>query len=148
MKVSLTNGIGSYSGKLNEIVFCHYRREGVLIARKIVYPTITENNHRLGSTTANLHALKPSTGYKDDLRTYLWRYNALKGNEKNTLRSWVNLYFKIMHDMATSVPGIDLKALTRDEILSRELPCLSIRKAIEAGLLPEVYDWQSLDRQM
>jgi len=148
MKANLTYGIGAYSGKLDGVVFCNYRRQGLVLARKYSYPTITENNHKLGSTTANLHTIKPSDGFKNDTRTYLGRFNALRENEGRYVRSWVNLYLKLMRDMARQDDTIDLQTLTRAEIYARDLPCISIKRAVEAGLLPVVYDYANLDRQI
>lgn len=148
MKVNLTYGIGAYSGKLDGVVFCNYRREGLILARKYNYPTLNENNHKLGSTTSNLHRIKPSEGFKNDMRTYLGRYNALRENEGRYVRSWVNLYLKLMRDMAKRDISIDLQTLTRDDIYTRDLPCISIKRAVEAGLLPVVYDYSYLNREI
>ncbi len=148
MRARFGNGVGAYSGKLDEVVFCHYRREGLVLVRKYVYPTLTENNHKLGNTTTNLHGLQPSEGYKNDMRTYLSRYNTLRENEGKYVRSWVNMYLKLMREMARRDSTINLLTLTREEIYTRELPCISVKKAVEAGLLPEVYDYAHLDREM
>jgi hypothetical protein len=82
------------------------------------------------------------------MRTYLGRYNALKQNEGRYIRSWVNLYLKLMREMAKQDSTIDLITLTREDIFTKDLPCISVKKAVEAGLLPKVYDWQHLDREM
>ena len=148
MKAKFAYGIGSYSGKLDGVVFCHYRREGIVLVRKYTFPTLTENNHRLGSTTANLHRITPSDDYKNDMRTYLSRYNTLRENEGRYVRSWVNMYLKLMREMARRDNNIDLRTLTRAEIYTRDLPCISIKRAVEAGLLPVVYDYSNLDREM
>lgn len=116
MRAKFTGGIGSYSGKLDGVVFCHYRREGLVLVRKYRYPTLTENNHKLGNTTANLHSIKPSDGYKNDMRTYLGRYNTLRENEGRYVRSWVNMYLKLMREMARRDSSIDLLSLSREEI--------------------------------
>lgn len=147
-RAKFTNCIGSYSGKMDGVVFCHYRREGLVLVRKYVYPTLTENNRRLGSITANLHNIQPSEGFKNDMRTYLGRYNALRENEGRYVRSWVNMYLKLMREMARQDNSIDLLTLTREEIYTRDLPCVSVKRAVDAGLLPVVYDYENLDREM
>jgi len=148
MRAKFTYGIGAYSGKLDGVVFCHYRREGLVFVRKYRYPKLTENNHKLGSITANLHQINPSDDYKNDMRTYLNRYNTLRENEGKYVRSWVNMYLKLMREMAKEDPSIDLLTLTREEIYTRDMPCISIKRAVEAGLLPVVYDYTHLDREM
>ncbi|PKN74133.1 MAG: hypothetical protein CVU50_00750 [Candidatus Cloacimonetes bacterium HGW-Cloacimonetes-3] len=148
MRAKFTYGIGSYSGKLDGVVFCNYRREGLVLVRKYRYPTLTEQNHKIGNTTTNLHAITPSEGYKNDIRTYLGRYNTLRDNEGKYVRSWVNMYLKLMREMARRDYTIDLLTLTREEIYTRDLPCISISRAVEAGLLPVVYDYEHLDREI
>ena len=148
MRARFTNGVGAYSGKMDGVVFCHYRREGMVLARKYTYPILTENNHRLGGTTANLHSIKPSEGFKNDLRIYLGRYNALRENEGRYVRSWVNMYLKLMREMARRDGSIDLLTLSREEIYTRDLPCISVARAVDAGLLPVVYDYAHLDREL
>ena len=64
------------------------------------------------------------------------------------MRSWVNMYLKLMREMAKQDPSIDLLTLTREEIYTRALPCISIKRAVDAGLLPVVYDYSHLDREM
>lgn len=148
MRANLKYGVGTYSGKMDGVVFCHYRREGLVLVRKYKYPTLTENNHKLGGITTNLHSIMPSDGFKNDMRTYLGRYNTLRENEGRYVRSWVNMYLKLMREMARRDSSIDLLTLTREEIYSRNLPCISIKRAVDAGLLPVVYDYANLDREM
>jgi len=148
MKVSFGYGIGAYSGKLKDVVFCHHKRSGMVYVRERVYPTLQEHHHNLGSITAHLHSLQPSKAYKDDMRFYLCRYNNLKGYENKQIGSWVNLYVKLMREMAKLNPAIDLKTISREDIYQNDLPCISVKKAIESGLLPQVYDWECFDHQM
>ncbi len=79
MKVSFGYGVGAYSGKLKDVVFCHHKRSGTVYMRERVYPTLREHHHELGSVTANLHSIRPSEDYKEDMRIYIFRYNKLKG---------------------------------------------------------------------
>ncbi|MEF3694945.1 MAG: hypothetical protein V3576_06310 [Candidatus Cloacimonadota bacterium] len=148
MRAHFAWGINSYSGRQAGVVFCHYRRENIVLVRKYKYPTLTENNHKLGSITANLHSIQPSDGYKQDMKNYQWRYNTLRENEGKTIRSWVNMYLKLMREMAKRDASIDLQTITRDEIYARNLPCISVKRAVEAGLLPVVYDYTHLDREI
>jgi hypothetical protein len=45
---------------------------------------------------------------------------------------------KLMFSMAKTIPEIDLSTITKQEIYDFELPCLSVNRAVDAGLLPEV----------
>jgi len=51
----------------------------------------------------------------------------------------------MMHQLAKSYPEIDLKTITRDYIYENDLPCISVKRAVEAGILPPVRDWELLD---
>mgnify|MGYP006987161020 CR=1 FL=1 len=46
----------------------------------------------------------------------------------------------LARDMAKWDNIIDLLSLSREEIYTRDLPCLSVARAVEAGLPPVVYD--------
>jgi hypothetical protein len=76
------------------------------------------------------------------------RYNGLPENAEKEMYSWVNIYLKMMHQLAKSYPEIDLKTITRDYIYDNNLPCISVKRAVEAGLLPPVTDWELLDRTL
>lgn len=146
MKVSFQYGLGGYTGKADDLVYCYHRKLGIVYARKQRYPKLNDNNVKIGATTRNLHSLKPSEGYKNDLRTYIARHNALKNTQKQQYYSWVNLYLKLMADMAKSDPAINLLTLSREYVYVHDLPCINVKKAVEAGLLIPVYDYQSLTK--
>jgi hypothetical protein len=148
MRVTLENRPTGLSGKVGELVYCYHRREGIIIARRYTYPTITEHNKKVGSISANLFGIKPSSCYKQDLYFYIDRFNGLRDNRQNQMRSWVNVYLKLMYAMAKADPSIELRTLTREEIVERDLPCLTLKKAIEAGLLPQVYGWESFTHEI
>ena len=54
------------------------------------------------------------------------------------------LFLKLMWAMA-KMRGLDLEFLTRETIESENLPCRSVKDAVEAGLLPMVkgYEWMT-----
>ncbi|MFO8145360.1 MAG: hypothetical protein R6T89_06515 [Candidatus Syntrophosphaera sp.] len=43
---------------------------------------------------------------------------------------------------------VDLKTITRDQVLSQDLPCRSVKAAVEDGLLPQVPGWDNLDHEI
>jgi hypothetical protein len=51
-----------------------------------------------------------------------------------------------MYALAKAMPEIDLGTLTREEIYQQDLPCISIKRAVEAGLLEKVDNYQRLDK--
>ncbi|PKN72168.1 MAG: hypothetical protein CVU50_08480 [Candidatus Cloacimonetes bacterium HGW-Cloacimonetes-3] len=143
MKVSFQYGLAGYTGKADGLVYCYSKELGRVYARRNTYPKLTSENVRVGSITTALFAIKPSKEFQNDLYLYRVRYNALRENHRQPVRSWSALYLKMMYNMAKADSTIDLKTLTRDDIYAQELPCISINKAVEAGLLPIVYDYET-----
>ncbi|HPS40224.1 MAG TPA: hypothetical protein PL124_12465 [Candidatus Cloacimonadota bacterium] len=141
MKVKFEFGLPAFTGKSGNMVYCYSRFLGKYYARRNVYPRLTQENERIGSVSGNLFGLKPSEAYKNDLKNYLMRYRSLKRSNKNIF-TWTSLYLKLMYSMAKADPGIDLRTLTREEIYQRDLPCISVKKAVEAGLLAKVLEWE------
>ncbi len=148
MKARLKYGLGGYSGNLDGMVFYRERCSDMIIARRWVIPRYSAENERLGLSTKGILALQPSNEYKNDLRTYLLWYKSSKYVKSKPLRNWVNAYMHLMYNMAKAYPDIDLKSITRDDIFSLDLPCISVKRAVEAGLLPQVYNWESLNAIM
>jgi hypothetical protein len=58
------------------------------------------------------------------------------------------MYLKMMREMAKRDSSLDLLSLTGDEVCSRVLPCISVKKAVEAGLLPVVRDYRVFDHEI
>ena len=50
-----------------------------------------------------------------------------------------------MRALLKEYPDLDIKKLTSEEIIKKNLPCKSIASAIEAGYLKKVRDWQQLN---
>jgi len=61
-----------------------------------------------------------------------------------SFHSWVNLYMTLMSRLAKAYPAIDLKTLTRNDIIANDLPCKSVSAAVQAGLLSPVPGWEKL----
>lgn len=144
MKVSFQYGLAGYTGKAQNLVYYYDKTAGRVFSRRYVYPTLTEENRRVGKITTNIYSLSPSEGYKENLRVYALFYNVLRSTEK-PLRSWSNAYLRLMFRLAEAYPEIDLKTLTRDEIYANDLPCISVKRAVQAGLIPKVQGWERLD---
>jgi len=144
MKVSFQYGLAGYTGKAQNLVYYYDKTAGRVFSRRYVYPTLTEENRRVGKITTNIYSLSPSEGYKENLRVYALFYNGLRSTEK-PLRSWSNAYLRLMFRLAEAYPEIDLKTLTRDEIYANDLPCISVKRAVLAELIPQVQGWERLD---
>ncbi len=133
------------SGKSGELVYCYNRRTGGMYAREYVYPELNENNHKMGSVAKNLFKIQPSDDFKYDCRTYAYLYANSRKNRGVKIWTWSNCYLHLMYAMAKAVPDVDLSTLTREEIYQRDLPCVSVKRAVEAGLLEAVEGYQRLN---
>ena len=148
MKVSFMNGLTGCAGKYDGVVYYYDRTMNRVYARKKVYPALSQQHEQVGTISSRIYGLKPSRDYQLDLGYYLLEYNALHENRDKPIRSWSSLYLRLMYNMARSLPGIDLRTLTREMIFAQELPCRSVRTAVVSGLLAEVPGWERLDREM
>jgi len=111
-----------------------------------VKPKTTAANQRLGAITRNLKFLKPSEGFIKDLRVYIALYDYSPG-ERHYM-SWQNVYLTLMYALAKQNPAVDLLTITREQITSDNLPCKSVKDAIEAGLLREVNGYENLTQEI
>ncbi len=145
MRVTFHGGMGTLSGRFSEIVYCHSRRYGYTYARRRVYPTLSSVNEAIGGKSKGIWKLKPSEAYKQDLRDYVQVYDGMRNNYRMPLRSWSCLYTKLMYLVEKAYPEVDLRTITRDYIYANDLPCISIKKAVEAGLLKPVKGWERMD---
>ncbi len=114
--------------------------EGVSKGLALRYP--------LETSSISVGKIKSSQAYKEDLTWYLELYNQLKQSKFTPVHSWNNLFMKVMFTMAKTFPGIDLKTLTRQQIYDDNLPCISVKSAMEAGLLPEVKNYKRFNHNI
>lgn len=141
MKVLFKNMVNGFTGKADGSVIYYSRRLNRCLVRR---RPIHKNHPRhpvWKEIMTNLGRIKPSDGYKDDLTWYLELYNQLKQNKFTPVICWNNLYIKLMFAMAKANPSINLSTLTKQQIYDLDLPCISVKKAIEAGLLPVVKNY-------
>ncbi len=148
MKLSTKNQVQKPKSKKDGLVYCSYRNGELIIARRYVYPKLSEQNSSFAARNKNLFQLKPSDGYKADCQAYIRAYLSTPEGQDQAMRSWNNLYVKLMSALGKKYPHINLNTLTRDEIFAQQLPCISIKRAVEAGLLPRVKGWNKLSNEM
>ena len=148
MKVNFSDCLAGFSGKFKDIVFCHSNKYGYSYIRRRVYPTLSESNRVIGSISSNLWSLEPSEAYRSDIRKYASSYNKVPKNYYVQIRSWSSLYIKLMYALERAYPEVDLRTLSRAEIYDNDLPCICVKKAVEAGLLSPVQGWEALDSQL
>jgi len=148
MKVKTLLGYPQISGQAGDLVYCINKRTGKTYARRYEYPTLGENHHKMGGIAKNLFKIQHSDGFKYDCRNYAYAYATLRNNRGAGIWTWSNCFLHLMYAMAKRMPDIDLSTLTREEIYSRDLPCISIKRAVEAGLLDKVTDYRRMDAEI
>ena len=147
MKVLFKHLIQGFTGKADDLIIYYDRRLNKVIIRKNVPVKLTQRHANFGNASKNLKSLNLSEGYKSDFKVYTDLYCRLKINYENQVSSWYNLFLKMMYAMSDSL-GIDLKAITRNQIETEQLPCISVKDAVEAGLLPRVRNYERLDNPL
>ena len=149
MKVVFKNMVHGYTGKSDDMIFYLNKRTGQIYARR----RFTFKNHpgqpafRLAQK--QIYAIHPSEDFKYNLYDYCLSYNDLPQNRENQLFSWCHVYNKMMWNMQKAMPDqVDLKTITKEQICDNNLPCKTLKQAIEAGLLPEVEGYQRWNKQI
>jgi hypothetical protein len=147
MKVLFKHLIQGYTGKADDIILYYDRRFNKIIARVNVPVKLTQKHRDFGETAKNLKRLNLSEAYKQDFKTYTDLYSRLRVNYEHPVSNWYNLFIRMMHQMSAEL-GIDLKTITRNQIETDALPCLTVKDAIEANLLPRVRNYEHLDHPL
>ncbi|PKN72728.1 MAG: hypothetical protein CVU50_06215 [Candidatus Cloacimonetes bacterium HGW-Cloacimonetes-3] len=139
MKATRANLLGEFTGKLDGLIYYRSRQTGKLYARKQWEFRNHPQHPRFRNVQQAIFALKPSQEYIQNLKDYLWLYNKLPENDMRGVHAWTNLFNKMMYAMQKAMPEtVDLSTITRRQIVEQNLPCRSLKTAIEAGLLPLV----------
>jgi hypothetical protein len=138
MKAYLKNQFKGYSGKMDGCVAYYHPVREVFLVRSLPEFVPNIRTQKLHDIMVNLKQLNPSEAYKRDFKDYLFQYNQLEENRFRRLISWSNLYLKMLYAMQKAIPGVNLLILSRLQIETEDLPCRTLKSAIEAGLLPEV----------
>ena len=141
MKVKFKYGIQTYSGKIDEMVYGSFRNDNLCIGREFVYPTLTDNNHALGSSMKNLagifHHISPT--YAADLKKYATRNGQENVAKDKLIPTCFSLFIKMLYAWQKSDPEhVDLTTVTIADIGSLDADVSTIKRAVEAGFLPHI----------
>lgn len=146
MQVLFKNMIAGYTGIQDDCVMYYSRRFNKVIIRRRPQFHKTARMETFKAVMANLKLLQPTQAYRDDLRTYCTQYNIQRHRYSNDI-TWNNIWQKLMW-MLARVYGTDLQTITREQIYLLDLPCISVRKAVIAGLLPRVQGYEDMTAEM
>ena len=147
MRVKTRSIPGDLTGKVDGLVLYRNKHSNKLFARK---PGVFINHpgqKPFKDAQQAIYALQPSEAFQQNLRDYLIAYNNLPDNEGHEAHAWNNLYNKMMFAMQRQM-GIPLATLTRQMITDLNLPCRSVKAAVEAGLLPLVKGYERFGDEM
>ncbi len=141
MKANRANLLGEFTGKLDDLIYYRRRPGGKIYVRKQFKFKDHPGQPAFASAQKAIYALNPSDAYKRDLKDYLILYNKLPANSEANSQSWTNIYNKLMFTMQKKLQ-LQLKDITRAQITQQNLPCRTVKAAVEAGLLPEVKEYE------
>ncbi len=148
MRVAFKNMNNGYAGKADDSVIYYIRKTNSFYVKKRPHSYSGENQNKFRDIMRNLGTIKPNFYYKEDFGFYLELYNQLPDQKYGAVMTWCNLYMKVMFTMAKTFPDIDLTTITKQQIYDRELPCLSVNRAVEGGLLPPVKGYARFNNLM
>lgn len=144
MKAIFGTFIGGFSGRHDGLVYYYNHRLQKMIVRKAPVFVPTEQNARLGKVSKRMQGLRVSDEYKKDFMVYTELYRKALGPKANNILSWYNLFVRMMWQIQKQYQ-IDLSQITMNKIYAYELPCISIKTAVEAELLPIVPGYEKLN---
>lgn len=147
MKAKVTEGIKGFSGKLDGAIYYYHPRLRKTLMRKAPEMPHQPQNDDYRTISRQIKALEPSEAYRSDFRIYL---NILRDRDESVLLpSWYSLYVKMLWAMQAKYPeAVNLKTITKAQVTEQQLPCRSVRAAVEDGLLVAVPGYRYLDKQM
>ena len=151
MKVYFKNMLQAYRGKCDGLVYYYNPRLQRILVRPHVKPRPSVQTRRFASIAKNLKALAPSDAFKTDMAVYTDIHNRRVGSRhrpERILSNWYNTFMVMMYALPKVETYIDLEAITRAQIEANDLPCRSVKRAVEAGLLEPVPGYELLDKLM
>lgn len=147
MEVTFKNMLQAYSGKCDGLVYYYNRRLNKVIARKLPVAKLHAGNAYLSAISHNLKALEICEEYRTDLKLYTELYRMQQGSKGSSVYSWSNIFRKLMFAMSER-ENLDLATITRQDIIANALPCITIKAAVEAGLIPVVPGYERFTNEM
>jgi len=145
MKVKFKNLLMGYTGKADDSVIYFSTKLGRYIIRRAPKYVEGEHHRRFAQIQKAIFAIAPSAAFKQDLKDYLVLYNGLRSQRNAPIQSWNMLYSKMMWNMH-HIYKVDLSSIRREDL--PDLPCQSVARAVEAGLLPKVKGYEAFQSEI
>lgn len=147
MKARVKSGIIGFSGKLDGAIYYYHPGVKRTVVRRAPKMPIQAQNEDYREISRQIKGINPGDGYKHDFRMYLADIREL--DESIRMPSWYSLFIKMMWAMQAKYPRqVNLKTITREQILEQQLPCRSVKAAVEDGLLAKIPGYQYLDNEI
>lgn len=147
MKATVKEGIKGFSGKLDGAIYYYHPRLKRTLMRRAPKMPVQPQNVEYANIARQIKAIDPSQMYRYDFKIYL--SSLMDRDESLHYPSWYSLYVKMLWAMQARYPEqVNLKTITKQKILSQNLPCRSVKAAVEDGLLAEVPGYEYLDHQI
>jgi len=147
MKVLFKHMINGYTGKADDSIIYYNRYLNRVIIRRRPDRKNGEENRKFGSVNKNLKNLGISDGYKADFKIYNTLYSCLKENQEQSVFNWYFLFLKMMFALGKKY-DLDLETISKADIYEKDLPCITIKRAVEDGLLPVVTGYERFTAEM
>ena len=144
MKAYVKLMLPGFTGNMDDVVIYYNSHLNKYIARRKVIPKYTPSNEIIKEIFSFAKRIELSEGYLDDCREYIFQFNRKNRRQNRAMNTWPNVFMKVMRATMKSYPDLDLKTLTREEIIAMNLPCRSIYESINAGYLEKVRDYNKL----
>ena len=144
MKPKVKMNIPRLDGNEEKYVTYYNSHLDKYISRRKVIPKPSVSNAIMKEIFDFAKRIIISEEYKEDCRKYIQRYNREYHSQGKPMSTWPNVFLKIMRATLKDYPDLDLKKLSKEDIVKQILPCRSIASAIEAGYLKKVRDWRKL----
>ncbi|HNX01230.1 MAG TPA: hypothetical protein PLE74_06960 [Candidatus Cloacimonadota bacterium] len=149
MKVQLKNMVQGFTGSVDGLIYYTDKRTGKVYVRKSFQFKDHSGQPAFRNVQRQIYKLYPTKDYQYDLKDYCASYNALPENAAKPVFSWCHIYNKMMWNMQKLFPDkVDLKKITREQVYKECLPCISLKSAIEAGILPVVHGYERWDAKI
>jgi hypothetical protein len=144
MKPKVKMNIPKLDGNEEKYVTYYNSHLDKYISRRKVIPKPSVSNAIMKEIFGFAKRIIISEEYKEDCRKYIQIYNREYHSQGKPMSTWPNVFLKIMRATLKDYPHLDLKTLSKEDIVEQKLPCRSIASAIEAGYLKKVRDWRKL----
>ena len=135
MKAYVKLTLPGFTGNMDDVVIYYNSHLNKYIARKKVIPKYTPSNEIIKEIFAFAKRIELSDGYLNDCREYIFQFNRKNRRQNRAMNTWPNVFMKVMCAIMKSYPDLDLKTLTREEIIEMNLPADLLMIRLKSDIL-------------